>query len=102
MRLCVFEAMVWVNAIVSPPRPSPTCFEFKTTVMFSSGSKHTGNRGKHVSNPLAGLGTTCSHKMDQCSFWLFLIWNISQESFDVDFWACIHGAILKLVFESCG
>ncbi len=66
MRLCVFEAMVWVNAIVLPPRPSPTCFEFKTTVMFSSGSKH--NRGKHVSNLLAGRRTTCSHKMDQCSF----------------------------------
>ncbi len=40
-------------------------FEFKTTVMFSSGSKH--NWGKHVSNPLAGLGMTCSYKMDQCS-----------------------------------
>ncbi len=79
MRLCVFEAMVWVNAIVSPPRPSPTCFEFKTTVMFSSGSKH--NRGKHVSNPLAGLGTTCSHKMDQCSFWLNMWWcNRSVDS----------------------
>ena len=62
--VCVFDAMVWVNAIVLPPRPSSICFELKTMVMFSSGSKH--NRGKHVSNPLAGLGTTCSHKMDQC------------------------------------
>ena len=65
MRLCVFEAMVWVNAIVSPPRPGPT--------------KH--NRGKHISNPLAGLGTTCSHKMDQCSFWLNMWWcNRSVDS----------------------
>ncbi len=35
-------------------------------VMFSSGSKH--NQGKHLSNPLAGLGTMCLREMDNVPF----------------------------------
>jgi hypothetical protein len=43
VRLCAMYcdiAKTWVNASVSPPRPNPMCFVFKTKVMFSSGSKY--------------------------------------------------------------
>jgi hypothetical protein len=41
-------AKTWVNASVSPPRPSPMCFVFKTKVMFSSGSKHNRESSENL------------------------------------------------------
>ena len=51
----------WVNANISPPRPSIPCrFVFKTKVMFSLGVP--GITGKSRFDPIiAGLGTIRAH-----------------------------------------